>query len=179
MPLLWILLLLFSPLLPGAAAHFPGDDPLQIDGTLSLRARAGAGIPFELLGPVEGGDILRFEWSVNDGAGPAISFGIQGGSARGGGVQNIYQSHASSDRGEIWLPGHSSYRASWFNFNDEPVRLAFAVEVLPGLLSPGTLLTLLVIGAVGPLTYVLWRVGRKFWDRQKKIDAYLDSLRKR
>ncbi len=170
-PALWISLLLFLGFLPGAAALFPGDDPLQIDGTLLLRARAGAGIPLEALGPVDGGDLLRFEWSIDGGAGPPVSFGIRGG------AQSIYEKVASSDRGEIWLPGSPSYHAGWFNFNDVSVNLAYAIVVLPGLLSPDGLFVLLVFGVAGANAFVIWRVAGKFWKRQRKIEDYLDSLR--
>ncbi|MEE9173630.1 MAG: hypothetical protein V3U30_01480 [Thermoplasmata archaeon] len=172
----WIPLLVLSALLPGAAAHFPGDDPLQIDGTVLLRAGAGAGFPLELVGPgpVEGGDVLRFEWSVDGGAGPAVRFGISG----GGGAQDIYLRIASSDRGEIWLPGSPPYFAGWFNFNDVSVSLAFDVVVLPGLLSPDTVQVLLVFVIAGAAAFVIWRVAGKLWNRQRKIQDYLDSLRK-
>jgi hypothetical protein len=170
---LWISLLLLLGFLPGAAALFPGDDPLQIDGTTLLRRGDSAGIPFEYLGPVEGGDILRFEWSIDGGAGPAVRFGILG----GGRTQDIYEKIASSDRGEIWLPGSPPYYAGWSNFNDVDVSLAFAMTVLPGLVSPDTVQVLLVFGVVGVSAFVIWRVAGKFWRRQRKIEDYLDSLR--
>ena len=176
---LWIPLFLLSAVLHGAAAHFPGDDPFQIDGTLLLGAGADAGIPFEFLGPVEAGDILRFEWSINDGAGPAVRFGIQKGQDIFGTPPSIYQKIASSDRGEIWLPGTPPYHAEWFNFNQESVSLAFAMTVLPGLISPDALLLLVVFGVVGASAFVLWRIGVKLWTRQRKIEEYLDRLREK
>ncbi len=170
-PVLWISLLLLLGFLPGAAALFPGDDPLQIDGTLLLRARASAGIPFEALGPVDEGDLLRFEWSIDGGAGPPVGFGIQAG------ARSLYVKFVSSDRGEIWLPGSPTYYAGWFNSNDEDVSLAYAMVVLPGLISPDGLLVLLVFGVVGVSAFVLWQVARRFWKRQRKVEDYLDSLR--
>jgi hypothetical protein len=164
--------------LPGAAALFPGEEPLVIDGTLLLRARAEAGIPFELLGHVEGGDTLRFEWSIEGGAGPAVRFELRGGAQAIWASHSIYETVASSDRGEIWLPGSPPYYAGWFNFNDVSVSLTFAMTVLPGLISPDALLMLLVFGIVCATAFVLWRVTGGFWKRQRKIQDYLDSLRK-
>ncbi len=176
---LWIPLVLLSALLHGAAAHFPGDDPFQIDGTLLLGASAGAEIPFEFLGPVEGGDTLRFEWSINDGAGPAVTFGIQKGQRIFGSPQSIYQKTAFSDRGEIWLPESPPYNAEWFNFNQESVSLAFSMTVLPGLISPDVFLLLVGFGVVGVAAFVLWRIGVKFWTRQREIEEYIDRWREK
>ena len=178
---LWIPLVLLSSLLQGAVAHLPGDDPIQIDGTIPLGAGADVQLPFELW-PVEGGDILRFEWSINDGAGPAVRFGIWKGQGNFGTPPSIYQKTAFSDRGEIWFPGTPPYYADWSNFNQESVTLAFAMTVLPGLISPDGLLLLVVFGLVGASAFVLWRIkkiGVKFWTRQREIEEYLDRWREK
>lgn len=148
-------------LLPSVAAHSAGEAPVEATGSLPLDPGNPVELELTSLGAVEGGDILHLQWSVNDGAGPAVRFEIWAG--EGMAHEQIYAVEGVSDDLELALPEAGAYQAVWTNDGGESVTLDYRLEVTaPQGDAFLNTLPLVLLAAAGVLfVYLLWRGRRR------------------
>ncbi|MFQ5986540.1 MAG: hypothetical protein ACE5KQ_04210 [Thermoplasmata archaeon] len=164
--------LLLTLLPPGAQAHAGGGSPVAVSDSFMLTA---AGTVSDLDGdgvnetdifhaflsdmgiPGHAGETLRYFWSVNNGAGPAVYFDIH--DHEGGTGYRIYYSNTTlTEQGEWAIPGSELYMVSWQNMGAEAVEVQYSFSLLAA--PPDYIPTIVTVVAVAGLLAVLWFIWR-------------------
>lgn len=118
-PLALALALAAAAALPEAAAHTPGAAPVDRQGSFTLapygQPNSSLHVNLADLGlPINAGDTLEMNWSVNNGSGPAIAFEIHAHSAAAGSTR--YYNATAASLSDSWrVPDNSGFMVSFEN----------------------------------------------------------------
>ena len=160
--LLGALLLLAAP---PAGAHAAGSPPITQNGTIELSPvtnQTGSAYHANItnLGiPPGPGDTLRFSWSANAGAGPAIHFEIHSHSGPSGYTEYYSIPLAIRDDDSWSVPAADTYMVLWSNPSPKFVNVTYTFTLLP----PSPDLTVFVVFPVilGVIVLLLWVARRR------------------
>ncbi|HKW43756.1 MAG TPA: hypothetical protein VJP06_06175 [Thermoplasmata archaeon] len=161
-----LLLLCGLILMPVGSAHGPGSTVVSTNGSVLLGPRTANNSTFHgylaNLGlPIGPGDTLKFAWSVDGGAGPAVYFEIHAHPGNSGYVRYVSGLNVT-EAGSWSVPGSDSYMVLWQNPNDVEVNVTYGFQLYP---PPPDLTVLYVfpaaLGAFAVIVFFAYRRGRQ------------------